>query len=290
MSEFDDYCDRVNNLPIEIKAKHLKELSNAIIAALEEISRTGNVKFDVFSAYLDFILAAIGADGKLSEEEFLLVKPFFDSITEKDTTYDEAVAIFHDSGVSDPSTYKNTVDLMVDLLGLVSEDLKDAIINLTLFVCAIDGEITDSEKDWILQLVDDNFGYDPMDEIEDFLDEAGTFTLATVCNNTPKMRVLGFKTRIDGKIFFAIGTFKDVFKQLTVNPNCEIVAYKGEKFLRWDGKAVFYEDDRFMQAATEAMPQVVQMYKKLGAKLAFFTLEEDHAEFVYVDNSKETLF
>ncbi len=290
MSQFDEYCDRVNALPMEIKAKHIEELTKAILPALKEIADSDDSDLDFVSIYLDFVLAAVGADGKLSEEEYLLTKPFFDSIAKCDTTYEDAVKIFKDAGLDDPATYKNAVDLMADLIGLISDDLKNAIVNLTLLICAIDGEITDSEKNWIHQLVDDNFGYDPMEEINGFLGEAGTFTLATVCGGQPKMRVLGFRAMIDGKIFFAVGTFKEVYKQLIAYPNCEILAYKGEKFLRWDGKAVFYEDDRFMEAAAAVMPQVVQMYKNMGAKLAFFTLEEGSAEYVYVDNSKETLF
>lgn len=290
MSLFDEYCDRINALPIEVKAKHIEELSKAILPALQDIADSGKIDIDCVSVYLDFVLAAIGADGKLTVEEFALTKPFFDSVAECDTTYEDGLRIFNETGLSDPSKYKNAVDLMVDLLGLVSEDLKDAIVSLTLFICAIDGEITDSEKQWILQLIDDNFGYDPMEEIDDFLGEAGTFTLATLCDGKPRMRALGFKVMIDGKIFFSVGTFKEVYKQLVADPRCELLAYKGTKFLRWNGKAVFYEDDRFMKAATEAMPQVVQMYKNMGAKLAFFTVEDGEAEFVYVDNTKETLF
>ncbi len=290
MSQFDEYCDRVNALSVEIKSKHIEELTKAILPALKEIADSDESDLDFISIYLDFVLAAVGADGKLSEEEYLLTKPFFDSVAKCDTTYEDALSIFKDAGLDDPAAYKNAVDLMADLIGLISDDLKNAIVNLTLLICAIDGEITDSEKNWIHQLVDDNFGYDPMEEINEFLGEAGTFTLATVCGGQPKMRVLGFRAMIDGKIFFTVGTFKEVYKQLMADPRCEILAYKGEKFLRWDGKAVFYEDDRFMEAATAAMPQVVQMYKNMGATLAFFTIEEGSAEYVYVDNSKETLF
>lgn len=186
MSEFDEYCDRVNSLPVEIKAKHIEELTNIILPTLKKIAEEEDTNIDYVSIYLDFVLAAVGADGKLSKEEYLLTKPFFDSVSGGDTTYEVAVEIFHDSGISDPSTYKNTVDLMADMLGLISEDLKNAIVNLTLLICAIDGEITESEKDWILQLVDDSFGYNPMEEIYDFLSMSGAFTLATYVRAGPR--------------------------------------------------------------------------------------------------------
>lgn len=287
MSKFDEYCDRLNALPKERKLEMIDELTSKILPALADLTEDGK---DAVSIYVDFILAAVAADGKLAQDEYEIIKPLFDSAAGKDTTYEEAVEIFKNSGLDQPENYKKTVDMMVDLIGLVSEGLKGDIVSLCLLICTIDGEISQSEKDWIIKLVDDNFGYDPMEVISDYLDETRTFTLATVSDGKPRMRILGFKTVLDGKIYFAVGDFKQVYEQLRTNPCCEILASKGSKFLRWDGKAVFREDPRLQQAAEKALPQVIEMYKKINAKLAFFTIEGGSAEFIYVDNSKEPLF
>ncbi|MCQ2085315.1 MAG: pyridoxamine 5'-phosphate oxidase family protein, partial [archaeon] len=203
---------------------------------------------------------------------------------------DEALAIFKQSGLDNPEQYKKTVDLMIDLLGVVSEELKTAIISVCLLVCAIDGEVSKDEKEWIKQLVDDNFGLTPMEQIDGILDEAKVFTLATTDGAQPRMRILGFKCFFDGKVYFAVGTFKDVYAQLQANPKCEILASMGMSFLRWDGNAVFYEDPRFDAAFEAAIPQIAAMYKANGLKIAFFTLEGGNAEIVGVDNSKQKLF
>lgn len=129
-----------------------------------------------------------------------------------------------------------------------------------------------------------------MKTIDEFLGKAGAFYFATVDGDRPKMRVLGFRTVLDGKIYFAVGTFKDVYRQLQANPNCEVSACVGPEFVRWDGRAVFREDPRLDEAAKQVMPEVVEMYEKAGNKLAYFTIEGGHAETVDVTNQKKKLF
>ena len=43
---------------------------------------------------------------------------------------------------------------MVDLIGLFSEDIKADIIVVCMLICAIDGNISAKEKNWIKQLID----------------------------------------------------------------------------------------------------------------------------------------
>ncbi len=287
MSNFDKFCEKMAAMPFDDKVALINEYSRQIIPALDLISEGGE---NGVTIYTDFILCAIAADGKLAEEEYKLMKPLFDAAADKDVSYEEAVAIFNNSGLDNPEKYKKTVDLMLDLIGLISEDLKSAIVTVCLLICSIDGDVSKEEKDWIKQLVDDNFGLTPMEQVDAMLTEAQVFTLATVDNGQPRMRVLGFKCVMDGKIFFTVGAFKDVYKQLQADPRCEILASVGDSFLRWDGKAVFCEDPRLMEALTAALPELVAMYEKMGAKFAFFTLEGGSAEIVHVDNSKEKLF
>ena len=162
---------------------------------------------------------------------------------------------------------------------------------LCLLVCAIDGEVTKEEKDWIRQLAEPlTIELPAVDVLEDFLNKAGTFVLGTTDGDQPRMRVLGLKIKLDDKLYFAVGTFKDVYKQLQKNPKCEILASAGMDFLRWDGKAVFSDDNRLLPIVANMMPQLVQMYDEMGWKLGFFTLEGGSAEIVNVSNQKTKLF
>jgi len=288
MSSFDTLCKKIEEMDPDQFAKLFNEKSVDVIAKLSNLTADGK---DGVSIYMEFILASVSADGKLSANEYLLLKPIFDQIAEKDTTYEEGIEMFNAMGLNKPGAYQKVVDLMVDIFGMVDEKLKDEIILICLLVCAIDGEVTEDEKKWIKQLIEPlQLEIDPMQYINGFLDKAGVFMLATTCHDQPRMRVLGLKIILDGKIYFAVGTFKDVYKQLQANPKCEILAYVGEEFIRWDGTAAFSEDPRLMAVVENVMPQLAAMYKEMGWKLGFFTLEGGSAEYVSVSNEKIKIF
>ena len=288
MSDFDALCKQLENMDPETFAQIFNDKSVDVISALVALTADGK---DGVTAYLQFILASVAADGVLSKPEFTLLKPMFDRIADKDTTYDDAVEIFNGLGLDKPDAYKDIIDTMVDIIGLVDEDMKDDIILLCLLVCAVDGEVTEKEKDWIRQLAEPlTIEMSPAEMIDDFLTKAGTFVLATTDGDQPRMRVLGLKIKLDDKLFFAVGTFKDVYKQLQKNPKCEILASVGMDFLRWDGKAVFTKDDRLMPIVANMMPDLAAMYKEMGWELGFFTLEGGNAEIVNVSNQKTKLF
>ena len=288
MSDFDTLCKQLEQMDPTTFADIFSKKSDDVIKSLVALTADGT---DGVTAYLQFILASVAADGVLSKPEFLLLKPMFDKMAEKDVSYEEGVEIFKGLGLDKPEAYKNIIDTMVDIIGLVDEDMKDDIVLLCLLVCAIDGEITKEEKDWIRQLAEPlTVEVTPMEAIEEFLNKAGTFVLGTTDGDQPRMRVLGLKIKLDDKLFFAVGTFKDVYKQLQANPKCEILASAGMDFLRWDGKAVFVKDDRLLPIVENMMPQLVAMYKEMGWELGFFTIEGGSAEIVNVSNQKTKLF
>ena len=114
-----------------------------------------------------------------------------------------------------------------------------------------------------------------MSKLNDFLTEAGVFYLATADGNQPKVRPLGAHFEMDGKVLFGIGDFKEVYKQLIANPLTEIVAANKEgKWLRYTGKAVFESDEKYSQAALDAMPDLKSIYNETtGHKMMMFHLE-----------------
>ena len=288
MSDFDTLCKQLEQMDPATFADIFSEKSADVISALTALTADGK---DGVTAYLQFILASVAADGVLSKPEYLLLKPMFDRMADKDTTYEDAVEIFKGLGLDKPDAYKDIIDTMVDIIGLVDEDMKDDIVLLCLLVCAIDGEVTKEEKDWIRQLAEPlTIELPAIDVIDDFLTKAKVFILGTTDGDQPRMRVLGLKIKLDDKLYFAVGTFKDVYKQLQKNPKCEILASVGMDFLRWDGKAVFSDDNRLLPIVENIMPQLVQMYNEMGWKLGFFTLEGGSAEIVNVSNQKTKLF
>ena len=286
MSDFNTLCKQLESMDPETFRDLFNELSVKVTSQMVNIAGK-----DGLSAYLNFILASVAADGHMTEEEFQLLKPIFDRLAEKDLTYEEGVAVFNALGLDQPESFQKVVDTMVDVLGLLSDELKDDIVMLCLLVCAIDGEVSDKEKAWIKQLIDPLVICVPaLEVIDGFLTEAGSFTLATTCHDQPRMRVLGLKIRLEGNLYFAVGTFKDVYKQLQANPKCEILATVGTDFLRWDGKAKFVEDIRFLPIVENIMPDIAKTYAQNGWELGFFTLVDGTAEIVNVSGQKKKLF
>ncbi|WP_458402615.1 pyridoxamine 5'-phosphate oxidase family protein [Methanobrevibacter sp.] len=115
--------------------------------------------------------------------------------------------------------------------------------------------------------------------IDEFMNEAEVFYLATVDGDKPKNRPLGFHLLKDDKIYFGVGNQKEVYRQLTVNPNVEVVAVVGTDFLRYYGKAVFEETYDFADSIVAGNEFLQSIYNdETGFKLAVFHLEEATAE------------
>ena len=278
MSTFNELCKKLEEMDDDAYNQTLNQLSVKVMNDLSGLTESDK---DAYEVYLQFLLAAVAADGKLAEDEFCLLKPLFDETAGHDVGYEEAVAMFKDMGLDDPAEIKEVADLMVDIIELASPETKDDIVLLCLMVCAIDRKVSDEEKEWIAQLVKPlEIEMTPMEIIDGYLERAGSFVLATNDGDQPKMRVLGFKTILDGKIYFGVGTFKDVYAQLQKQPKCEVLAFDGEDFIRWDGKAVFSNDQRLAMAAGATMPDIVKVYIENGWNMGFFTLEEGSAEIV----------
>lgn len=83
----------------------------------------------------------------------------------------------------------------------------------------------------------------PIERVNDFLTQAQTFYLTTVDGDRPKCRPVAFYMMEDNKLYFGIGDFKDVYKQMRKNPHVEFCAAVGKQFLRYFGNAVFEADD-----------------------------------------------
>ncbi len=99
-----------------------------------------------------------------------------------------------------------------------------------------------------------------MERVAKFLKEAGTYYLATVEGDQPRVRPFGTVNIFDGKLYIQTGKVKEVSKQIHANPKAEICAFKDGEWLRVAGTLV--EDDRreAKQAMLDAYPSLQGMY------------------------------
>lgn len=117
-----------------------------------------------------------------------------------------------------------------------------------------------------------------IEKINNFLDEAKVFYFLTTDGEQPKGRPFGFHLLDDGKLYFGCGTFKNVFSQLTKNPKVEVLAVRGQDFMRYDGTVKIVKDDALLEKVRKAIPEIMALYDKNGWEMGMFYLENGHAE------------
>ena len=117
-----------------------------------------------------------------------------------------------------------------------------------------------------------------IEKINNFLDEAKVFYFLTTDGEQPKGRPFGFHLLDDGILYFGCGTFKNVFSQLTKNPKVEVLAVRGQDFMRYDGTVKIVKDDALLEKVRKAMPEIMALYDKNGWEMGMFYLENGHAE------------
>ena len=117
-----------------------------------------------------------------------------------------------------------------------------------------------------------------LEQVKKFLDEAEVFYITTVDGDKPKARPISF-SMIDGdKLWFGVGTFKEVYKQLEANQFTEIAAWDGEHFLRYYGEAVLEKNEDVVEKAFELMPEIAETYKANNWEMGVFYLDKATAE------------
>lgn len=118
-----------------------------------------------------------------------------------------------------------------------------------------------------------------MQTVYDFLKKCGTYYLATVEGNEPKVRPFGTVNIFEGKLYIQTGKVKPTSKQLAANPNLEICAFDGNTWLRLSGKAK--EDDRFeaRKSMLDAYPELRRMYDENDGNTQVFYITDATAVF-----------
>ena len=118
-----------------------------------------------------------------------------------------------------------------------------------------------------------------MERVAKFLQEAGTYYLATVQGDQPRVRPFGTAHVFEGKLYIQTGKAKEVSKQIHANPKVEICAFKNGEWLRV--AATLMEDDRREARVSmlEAYPSLQSMYSADDGNTEVFYLKDATATF-----------
>jgi uncharacterized pyridoxamine 5'-phosphate oxidase family protein len=132
-----------------------------------------------------------------------------------------------------------------------------------------------------------------MKKVIDFLTEAKVFYFATVDGDRPKLRPFGFFMEYKGRLYFGMGTQKEVWKQVTANPNIEVCALKpteDQEWVRIYGKAVVDGDPAALAAAFEKMPHLKNIYsEQSGLKMGLVWVDQGKADFMSMKGKTGTV-
>ena len=117
-----------------------------------------------------------------------------------------------------------------------------------------------------------------MQKVHDFLKAAGTYYLATVEGNQPRVRPFGTIHLFEGKLYIQTGKAKPVSQQLDINPKAEICAFKDGVWLRVACDLI--EDDRI-----EAKKSMLDAYPSLRGR---YDENDGNTQVLYMQNAVAT--
>jgi uncharacterized pyridoxamine 5'-phosphate oxidase family protein len=118
-----------------------------------------------------------------------------------------------------------------------------------------------------------------LDRVEDFLKKAGTYYLATVEGDQPRVRPFGTAQIIDGKLYIQTGKAKEVSKQIAANPKIEISATIGGEWIRVAATAVADNRLEVWKAMLDAYPMLAGMYNLEDGNMHVLYLKDATATF-----------
>ncbi len=99
-----------------------------------------------------------------------------------------------------------------------------------------------------------------IEKVYDFLNEAGTYYLATMDGDQPRVRPFGTALLYDGRLYIQTGKIKDVSKQIAANPKVEVCAFLNGRWIRVAGELVNDDSREVKVAMLEKMPSLKAMY------------------------------
>ena len=115
-------------------------------------------------------------------------------------------------------------------------------------------------------------------KVFDFLEKAGTFYLATVEGDQPRVRPFGTALLYNGKLYIQTGKIKPVSKQLAANPKAEICAFHNGTWVRIAGELINDDDRDAKVAMLEKNPNLKNMY----------SADDDNTQVLYFRNATAT--
>ena len=117
-----------------------------------------------------------------------------------------------------------------------------------------------------------------IEKVCQFLSEAGTYYLATVEGDQPRVRPFGTVLLCGDRLYIQTGKVKPVSRQIAANPKVEVCAFKDGRWLRIAGELVNDDSHEVKVAMLEKMPGLKAMY----------SADDDNMQMLYFRNATAT--
>jgi len=128
-----------------------------------------------------------------------------------------------------------------------------------------------------------------MKEALDFLKESGTFYLATIEGDQPRVRPFGAAFEYEGKLYIVTNNTKNCFKQMLENPKVEISSMnKKGQWIRIAGEVSNDDTREVKEVAFEAYPFLKSMYNIDDGIFAVLYFTKGTATISSVNGESET--
>lgn len=123
-----------------------------------------------------------------------------------------------------------------------------------------------------------------MEEVVEFLKNAGCYFLATVEGDQPRVRPFGTINLFDGKLYIQTGKVKNVSKQIHANPKAEISAFKDGEWIRITGELALDDRREARASMLDAYPNLRAMYSEDDGNTEVFYFKSGTATFYSFTN------
>lgn len=128
-----------------------------------------------------------------------------------------------------------------------------------------------------------------MEKVCQFLKDAGTYYLATVEGDQPRVRPFGTAHIFEGKLYIQTGKVKPVSQQILANPKVELCAFKDGVWLRVAGELVLDDRVEAKKSMLDAYPELRGMYDENDGNTAVFYFTHATATFSSFTSAPETV-
>ena len=118
-----------------------------------------------------------------------------------------------------------------------------------------------------------------MEEVYKFLKACGTYYLATMDGDQPRVRPFGTVDIYNGQLTIQTGRKKDVAQQMLANPKVEVCAFDGSHWLRVTAKAMEGPEVAAQEHMRSEYPTLRAAYTPGDGNTTIFALKEATATF-----------